>query len=91
MLTLFNVLEGALNELESVEGVQPDEVNEVEVELFNLGTQGAKVEFSEWNYTCFTYENWLPGDFIGFRTDECYHCGKKGCTCYADGFGENAS
>lgn len=77
MLTFFKVLEGALTQLESEEGVEPQEVTEVEVELGTMvNTQHACVNFPEWNYMCFTYGDWREGDFIGYRTDKCYYCGK---------------
>lgn len=85
MLTFFSVLEGALNELEENEGVQPDEVHEVDIDLCVIGkTQCASVNFSEWNYMCFTYSDWQPGDFIGYRTDKCYYCSKNMEECDCD-------
>ncbi len=78
MEKLFNILKGALEYLELDEDIFPEEVHEVEIELFTLWkTQGCIVTFPEWNYMCFTYSDWRPGDFIGYRTDTCYYCGKK--------------
>lgn len=85
MLTFFKVLEGALAYLEDVEGVEPQEVNEVEIDLYILGqTQCCTVEFAEHNYMCFTYSDWREGDFIGYRTDQCYYCGKEECNCLVE-------
>lgn len=41
------------------------------------GAQHTCVNFSKQNYKCFTYSDWREGTFIGYRTDECYTCGKK--------------
>jgi hypothetical protein len=67
MLTIFEVLEGALNHLEDLEGIDPHEVHDVEIEISEMSTQCACVEFPEHNYMCFTYGDWRKGDFIGFR------------------------
>ncbi len=83
MLTFFKVLEGALAHLEDVETIYPDEVHEVEIEITAFNTQHACVNFPEHNYMCFTYSDWREGDFIGFRTNECYYCGKEKCECAA--------
>lgn len=83
MLTFFKVLESALTHLEDIEGVEPHEVHEVEIDITAFNTQHACVEFPEHNYMCFTYGDWREGDFIGYRTNECYHCGKEKCECEA--------
>ncbi len=72
MLTIFKVLEGALAHLEDTEGVESQDVHEVEVEVEEqiTGRQCASVSFPEHNYMCFTYDDWREGDFIGVRTDQ---------------------
>ncbi len=77
MITFFKALEGALAHLEDVEGVEAQEVHEVDIDITACNTQCCMVNFPEWNYMCFTYSDWQEGDFIGYRTDECYYCGKK--------------
>ena len=78
MLNIFEILAGALEYLENDEGIEAHEVTEVEIEIFTLWKiQGCIITFPEWNYMCFTYSDWRPGDFIGYRTDECYYCGKQ--------------
>lgn len=82
MLTFFKVLETALTHLEDTAGVEYHEVHEVEIDLSTIGqTQCYTVNFPEHNYMCFTYSDWREGDFIGYRTNECYYCGKEECQC----------
>lgn len=81
MLTFFKVLETALAHLEDTEGVEPHEVHEADIDITAFNTQCACVNFPEHNYMCFTYSDWRPGDFIGYRTDQCYYCGKEECNC----------
>lgn len=76
MLTFFKTLETALAHLEDTEGVEPHEVHEVDIDITACNTQCACVNFPEHNYMCFTWSDWREGDFIGYRTDKCYYCGK---------------
>lgn len=68
MLKLFKVLEGALSHLEEEQGIDPNEVHEVEVELCTIGqTHCGHVNFPDHNYMAFTYSSWREGDFIGVK------------------------
>ena len=87
MITFFKVLEGALAHLEDIEGIEAHEVHEAEIELCSvITTQCCIVSFPEYYYMCFTYSDWRPGEFIGYRTDKCYYCGEdeeEGHDCIA--------